>query len=404
MVSIGGSPISAALKTAMTQITGKSSGDNHQALLQALGMDQRGAALQGALHDLGQGNLAGYQKNLFEAFTGVDPGRIGARMCASHSVPSPSACMGSKLERMDLAKSSKAGLGAMLGGFALGGPLGALIGRNLSKRSKAKTLERRLNRDPIFRAAFEAKVGGRYVPDFRNDGKITIARPNFGLPGLNPGIFAGLGGNPIAGSALSGLAKMMGNAASMMQGLAAGGAAAGGAGGASNAYNSDYGSKSTFGSNAKEGSFMSKLPPNATFEDLVSAFMMDTVKEMQEEIKKEMDKMKQSNETNGGRGRRGYGGALGAVGGIAGGALGGMVGGPIGSQLGSKLGGAAGQALGGGGQQGGQAGDANGDSRQLMFENLKNMMNKLQQMMQSMSNVLNTMHQGAMNSIRNIRA
>ncbi len=401
----------------MTQITGRSGGDAHQALLQALGMDQRSAALQGALKDLGQGNLAGYQKNLFEAFTGVDPGRIGSGMCRAQHMASPSSCMGSRYSRMDLKKFTKGGLGAMLGGFALGGPLGALIGRSLSKRSKAKSLERRLNQNPIFRAQFEASVGGRYVPDFRNDGKITIARSNFGLPGLNPGIFAGLGGNPIAGSALSGLARMMGNAANLMQSFGMGGAG-GGFGalsaapqngtGFSNATGQDYGTKSSFGNDAKPGSYMAKLPPNATFEDLVAAFMMDTVKEMQEEIKKEMDKMKQSNETQGGEsGRRGYGGALGSIGGMAGGVLGGMVGGPVGSMVGKGLGSAVGGALGGGGQGQGAGGNSTtdkSDSRQLMFENLKNMMNKLQQMMQSMSNVLNTMHQGAMNSIRNIRA
>lgn len=390
--------LSGAFRSAMTAITGRSGGDAHQALLQALGMDQRQAALHGALHDLSAGNLAGYQKNLFEAFTGVDPGRLGAQMAPCHHMPSPMSCLGARYERMDLKNCTKGGLGAMLGGFALGGPLGALIGKSLSKRSKAKALERRLNRDPIFRAQFEAAVGGRYVPDGRTDGKITIARHNFGLPGMAPGMFASLGGNPIAGSALSGLARMMGNAANLMQGLGFGGGAQGAGG--SQPYNSEYGSKSSFGANAKPGSFMANLPPNATFEDLVAAFMMDTVKEMQEEIKKEMDKLKNSNEADGGRGRRGYGGVLGSIGSLAGGVLGGMVGGPIGSGIGQNLGGALGGALGGG--SGGAQG-AESDSRQLMFENLKNLMNKLQQMMQSMSNVLNTMHQGAMNSIRNIR-
>jgi hypothetical protein len=40
----------------------------------------------------------------------------------------------------------------------------------------------------------------------------------------------------------------------------------------------------------------------------------------------------------------------------------------------------------------------------MMMEELKNMMQKLQQMQQALSNVLNSMHQGAMNSVRNIRA
>lgn len=383
MVGIGG-----AIQSAMTAITGRSGGDNHQALLQALGMDQRQAALQGALQDLGAGNLAGYQKNLFEAFTGVDPGRLGAGMASSHHIGSPSSCMGARYDRMDLKKFTKGGLGAMLGGFALGGPLGALIGRNLSKRGKAKALERRLNRDPLFRAQFEASVGGRYVPDFRNDGKITVARNNFGLPGLNPGIFGALGGNPIAGSALSGLARMMGNAAGLMQGLSAGGSGIGG---------------DALTRKAEPGSFMSKLGPNPSFEDIVAAFMMDTVKHQQEQMKKLMSEIdeKQRAKSDDGGGRRGYGGALGGIAGMAGGVLGGMVGGPVGAAVGKGLGGAVGNAVGG---QGSTAqGDETGNSEALMMEKLKQMMNNLQQMQQALSNVLNAMHQGAMNAVRNIR-
>lgn len=131
-----------------------------------------------------------------------------------------------------------------------------------------------------------------------------------------------------------------------------------------------------------QDSYMSRLPPNATFEDLVAAFMMDEVKKMQDELKQEMAKMKASNQTDGGKGANGGAAAGGAGGGGAG---------------------KAASGAGGGGAAGGAGGD-NGDSRQLMFEELKNKMNKLQQMLQSMSNVLNTMHQGAMNSIRNIRA
>jgi hypothetical protein len=42
-------------------------------------------------------------------------------------------------------------------------------------------------------------------------------------------------------------------------------------------------------------------------------------------------------------------------------------------------------------------------SRELMFEDLKNMNNLLSQMMQALGNILNSMHQNAMNSIRAIR-
>lgn len=380
-------------RTALTQLTGRSSGDSLQSTLQALGMNQNMAALQGALHDLSQGNLAGYQKNLFEAFTGVDPGRIQARMAKPFSCGRPSAALGVSVERMDLA-NKKGKLAAFATGFALGGlagGLGALAGKGIFARLKAKCLEKRLNRDPMFRAQFEAQVGGRYIPDGRNDGRITIARPNFGLPGLNPGIFGAMAGNLVAGSALSGLARMMGNAMNLMRDIG-GSAFSGQTGGLSH--------KNAFAA-PRGDSEVAKLGPGATFEDLVAAFMIDTVKDMQKEIEDKMKELKKSNESRGG-GRGGYGSMLGGLGKMAGGAIGGIFGGPIGAGIGSQLGGMAGGMLGGQGAGGAQGGDR--DMRQIKFEELKNLMNKLQQMIQSMSNVLNTMHQGAMNSIRNIRA
>jgi hypothetical protein len=391
------------LRTAMTQMTGVSKGDAKQAMLQALGWNQRDAALSGAMTDLRRGDLAGYQKNMFEAFTGVDPGRMAKGMCGAHSMHSPSAALGTSVERMNLKKFTKGSFGSKLLGFALGGPIGALIGNSLSKKKKAKCLEKRLNRNPMFRAQFEAAVGGKFVPDGRNDGKITIVRNNFNLPGLNRGCFGSLGGNMVAGGAMSGLARMMGNAARLMGSFGIGGGFGGGIGNAFGGYNSlqpglNPNLKQKFGLDRQSGgpgSAVARLPANATFEDLVAAFMIDTVKDMQDEAKAKMDEIKKSNQS---RNRRGYGGMMGGLGGIAGGVLGGMVGGPIGSSIGGQLGGAAGQAIGGGGGQKGS------DSRNLMFEELKNIMQKVQQMQQALSNVLNTMHQGAMNSIRNIRA
>lgn len=168
-------------------------------------------------------------------------------------------------------------LGALLGGaggWALGGPIGAalggLLGNSIGRRMKAKTLEKRLNRSPIFRAQFERAVGGKYVPDGRNDGKITIARANFGLPGFNPGVFSGLGGNMVAGSALSGLSNMMQNAAGLMQGLGATGGSF--AGMSYGDMSTGYNARASLGLNAQSGgsgSRVAKLPANATFEDLV---------------------------------------------------------------------------------------------------------------------------------------
>jgi len=398
-----GNSIAGAFRTAMTSLTGKSKGDDLQAALQMMGMGQAQAALKAASFDMSRGDMAGYKKNLQEAFTGIDPGRIGRHMQTPHSMCSPSQMMGMNAQRVDLKhmSGSKGGLLAgALGGFALGGPIGAVVGglfgRGIGRRMKAKCLEKRLNRNPIFRSQFEAMTGGKFIPDGRNDGKITLARPGFGLPGFNPGIFQGMGNNVVAGSALSGLSRMMGNASSMMGGF--GSPMGMGFGNTSyGSLNTNFAMREKFGMTRSSGGFGSKvanLPANATFEDLVAAFMMDTIKDMQDEAKEQMEKLKRSNQA---RNRRGYGGVMGGLGQVGGGMLGGMVGGPMGAGLGGQLGGALGRGVSGQGKQG-------EDSRQLAFESLKNTMQKIQQMFQSLSNVLNTMHQGAMNSIRNIKA
>ena len=90
------------------------------------------------------------------------------------------------------------------------------------------------------------------------------------------------------------------------------------------------------------------------FEDMLAQFLFDVIKEMQEELKKKMAQYKAMSKSGKGGG-------------------------------------------------GGGAGGADSDSRQLLFEEIKNLMQKMQQMIQSLSNILNTLHNGAMNAIRNIR-
>jgi hypothetical protein len=420
---ITNNPINAAMLQAMTKITGKSAGDGHQAFLQAMGMDQRTAAYQGALQDLKLGDLHGYQKNMFEAFTGVEPGRMSG-MAPPHAMCSPSQYMGASFERVNLKKALKHGLGSVLAGagagFALGGPLGALaggfLGGKVGRRLKARALERRLNRDPGFRAQFESAVGGRYVPDGRRDGKITIMRPNYGLPGMSPGMMSHLSRNPITGSAMSGMARHMMGIQNMMAAMGGGGFnAIGGAGfNTAGAYGHlNPGVAPGIGTHAslrtpgytggvRGGSEMSKLGPGATFEDKVAAFMVDMAVKMQKEVEDKMAELEASSNSGGQGGKNsGIGGMFRGLAGVAGGAIGGAFGGPVGAGIGQQVG----QAVGGGGGQQGRANgaDETGNQRQIQMEKLKNLINVMQQMIQSMSNILNTMHQGAMNAIRNIR-
>jgi hypothetical protein len=245
-MDIGNSP-GKMLKNAFSAMTGISGGDFTQKALESLGMPQGGAAFVGALQDLKSGNLVGFGQNLNEALTGFESGNAlqnagqalaAGGCCSAHHVGAPSVSLTTNFERIDLKNASGKGggamatLGGMAAGFALGGPLGGLLGgglgkliSNVGKRSKAKCMEKRLNRDPAFRAKFEQAVGGKYVPDGRNDGKITIARTGFklNLPGLNPGAFGALGRNPIAGSVMSGMMKMMGNVAGLVGQLGMGG-------------------------------------------------------------------------------------------------------------------------------------------------------------------------------------
>jgi hypothetical protein len=244
-------------------------------------------------------------------------------------------------------------------------------------RFRGKLIEKRLRRDPVFRAQFEAKVGGKVVMDGRNDGKITVRRFTPNLPGIAASAFNGLHGNIMANTALGGLAAMQGAAAQMIQQITGQG---------------KHNSSMTKASGAA-GSAVAQLGPGAAFEDLVAAFMIDTVKDMQDLAKKKMDEIRNSINSN----QKG-GGANSPMNQYLGGA------GNFSAQSAALAqgGGAAGAA----GAQGAQGADGGkgADSRNLMFEELKNIMQKVSQMQQALSNVLNTMHQGAMNAVRNIRA
>jgi hypothetical protein len=376
-----------------TMLTGRSSGDNLQATLQALGMGQRAAAMQAALHDLSQGNLAGYQKNMFEAATGFDPGAMrGGNIARPFGCAHPGVARGPG--RVKYSHTYHDSFGSahtterrdLKTGFR-----GLFKGHEAMSRFGAKCIERRLMHDPMYRASFEAKVGGKVVFDGRMDGKVTIRRFTPNIPGLKAGAFNALAANPLANMALGGLTLMQGAAANLMGGILGGNI------GSALGYNR-HDSSMRWGAGAP-GSAVSRLGPGASFEDLVAAFMVDTIKDMQEEAKKKMDEIRNSINSNKRGGiMKGLKGFLGQAIGMAGTAVGFAYGGPVGASVGGAVGGAVGNAV------TGNAGGKGADSHNLMFEELKNIMQKLSQMQQALSNVLNTMHQGAMNAVRNIRA
>ncbi len=128
------------------------------------------------------------------------------------------------------------------------------------------------------------------------------------------------------------------------------------------------------------GSMVAALKPPVTFEDLISAFMIDFVKDKQKEIEGKLDKLRKTAENAEGSG------AEGGVRGFFGGLLRNipLVGGLIGGKQDSDK-------------------SKGSESRNIEFEMLKNEMQKLSQMQQAMSNVLNEIHTLAMSAIRSIK-
>ncbi|MBL93074.1 MAG: hypothetical protein CMH56_14835 [Myxococcales bacterium] len=359
-------------------------------------MNQKQAAYIGAQLDLKGGDLHGYHKNMFEAATGHDPGRFAGAMMAS-----PFACCRpyAGLARLAGARLGRGiPTGKVKARYSYHTPYGThqterrdlntgkgIFGKFFG-RLKASALEKRLNSDPLFRARFEAKVGGKYIPDGRNDGKITVRRFKPNIFGRAIGL-AGIHGLA-AQTALGGLAQMQQNAA--------------------NAIKSLVSKNKSSSSSSSADSAVAKLGPGACFEDLVAAFMMDVVKDQQKQAKEKMNELKDLNsQAKSMREKESKGGIGKFFGGLLGGALGLVTGGIVGAQIGSAAGGWLGKALGSSGKVGNgenKSLDDVNDSRQIKMEELKNIMQRLQQMQQALSNVLNAMHQGSMNAVRNIRA
>lgn len=148
---------------------------------------------------------------------------------------------------------------------------------------------------------------------------------------------------------------------------------------------------------------VAKLPRPCAFEDLVAAFMVDVMKAAQEDVKAKMEELERMNAQKAALNTAKQvadGVKMGAE--VAGTVIGTIIAPGIGTAIGSGAGKMAGDAITGGEALSHKKEELE-DSRQLLFEQMKNSMNRLQQMMQALSNVLNTMHEGAMNSIRNIK-
>ena len=200
------------------------------------------------------------------------------------------------------------------------------------------------------------------------------------------GISALTGGGGIA-TAAGGLAGMMKGILGIAGGLGMGAMAVGAGSMAFGALTGfqDQAVRKEFGQSRTQqgigsGSMVAALKPPVTFEDLISAFMIDFVKDKQKEIEGKLDKLRKGAENAEGSG------AQGGVRGFFGGLLRNipLVGGLIGGKQDADK-------------------SKGSESRNIEFEMLKNEMQKLSQMQQAMSNVLNEIHTLAMSAIRSIK-
>lgn len=191
------------------------------------------------------------------------------------------------------------------------------------------------------------------------------------------GILAGLGGAALGGTALAGLAGSQLGLGSLLMGVLKPGEMAGTAFGFL-AGDNKANVRSALGMQRAQGgpgSMFAALPKPAFFEDIIAALMVDFVKDKQDEVEGKLKDLQKRSEKGKSAENQAGGGVMGLV---------------------RKV-------IPGAGRANDAATDGNSDSRNIEFEMIKNEVQKLTQMQQAMSNVLNTMHEQAMNSIRQIK-
>ncbi len=377
-------------------LVGNTLGTQVNDLLGSLGIQ---GGLIGAQVDALAGNPLGVLRNLQDGYTEAATGRATNKWQRQRNerpfgpfglVPRPGAALrrlapfARGYKRMDLAPGAKTGFAGLFD----------------PRRRGAMKLEGLLRKNPLVRAVFEKAVGGKYIPDGRNDGKITIRRNPFRplpFPGLPPHL------NSVA-SHINGVQRGIASLAKQLKGLQNGGG--------------ERGPGNSSGPTSS-GNFTNAA---SSFEDLLFGIMMDQMKKLQAEIEAKGGELKKlQNKKDGdkggakkaggkggkgggkggkGGGKGGKGGLLKTIGGIAGGAFGG----PLGAMAGQAIGGAVGGAVSGGGASGG-AGGAEGKgkkSEEEVTKELEQLTKKYERFLTSIDNIMSTLHKTSMSSIRKI--
>lgn len=289
-------------------------------------------------------------------------------------------------------------------------PPGANFFQKLAARKAGAKLERFLNKNPFARQQFEMMMGGRIVPDGRNDGRLTVVPfpPGYFPAGgaHNAAAFSALGMLDDLSRAAAGIAggvnaamgggvhqaAMLGALAGLMDGMfGAGGAGSylpgGGAGPRSGTYMPGSGATGGFGTGGSgmpgvaglprrpgEGDDISALlaDPSLTVEDKICLMIMMIMKKMDKEIEEQANYINkiQQQQSKGGQGGGGAGGAGGA----------------------------------GGGGQGGQGGGQGGSSPSIDVETmkLKRLIDKRSQMFDMLRQIIDKYNETAKNIIQSI--
>ena len=364
-------------------IGSNSLGTNLNRMLDSLGYPDMVGDLQGAKVDLMTGNLAGYFRNMRDAFSGLPTQGFDAMI---GKLPKP---FSMQSPRRGLARSR------LLHSNTYSNPFGTSrtevrdlkMGRS---RRAARSLERAIMRNPAFRNRMEGMLGGRIVLDGRADGRITVVKNQMGAipPHLGFGMTAGMAAmNPMAGTLFGSLARMDQDLGKLVE-----------------QAGRKIGS-SILGQQGTGQSDLGKLVgPNASIEDKLAAFLFTQMRDADKELEGLMKKY----EALGKKKKRGglFGGIKSFFKGVGqklfkvgGGALGGMIGGPLGAKLGQGIGGALGQSALGGNKS---KSDTDHSKSVLNFK-IQQAMNRRNEIHDLISNILKTMHDMSMTSIRNIR-
>jgi hypothetical protein len=319
-------------------------------MLDALGLPDKLGDLVGAQIDQSRGDYAGMMRNLQDLNSGMSTaqmdGMFGRGLPPKGFVPRPLSFLKGPLGM---------GMPVLPRGF---NPFGGVTREApFGKGFVGRQMERAIKRDPFFKSQMEQMLGGKIIPDRRNDGKLTIWRPPFSQVGgimkqalgaamlPNLGMAAALGGmniplagammaNRVAGTILGGMQRMEANIAAFAQGITGGDPRMG--------FSKQQLINDPQTQTMAQG--MGIDVRNASFEDIIALLLMKYAKNKETDVMKkvqELDKSMQAGDKNknGSGSQGGLGGLLGTAGGIVGNLVAPGVGGAIGGMAGNLLGG-----------------------------------------------------------------